>query len=369
MTAPAFVRHRSPHAGRLERFLGPEAEALSASMRGWYGPPIRVAGVPGGLVVGGDGDFRGAPRVGFFTSLLDRLDAYLRRAVAHNAGMLGAGFSSVDGLIAAATNPATRRDFAFVKTGTTGVANVTSSLWRCAGQPSAAAASSAAPGGRVPTDATPGAFPFVNPTGGQTQHILNAFPFANAINTLLLYDRIYDVAKTMNSIAAEAVSGVPTRYQSAVASAADYAGGNFMFVEVGTVLPATAHNWTTINYVNQAGNAAVLPSLAGVSGAIVNRLDHAGWFAPLAAGDTGIKALTQIQASALVASGAVDFAIGHPLAWFPLGIAALVVPFDGVNTLINLARVFDDAAMAFLEVSKPATTAATYSGFFTTVSA
>ena len=45
-----------------------------------------------------------------------------------------------------------------------------------------------------------------------------------AANALLLYDRLFSVAKTMNSTAVEAVSGTFTRYQSAVATDASCVG-------------------------------------------------------------------------------------------------------------------------------------------------
>jgi hypothetical protein len=175
----------------------------------------------------------------------------------------------------------------------------------------------------------------------------------------------------MNSTATESVTGVPTRYQSTTGGAADSAEGNFLFVEVGgTALAATAHNWTTCLYTDQSGNTgATLPSLTGNSAAIVRRLDHptSQWFAPLATGDTGIQQLDQMQCSAAVATGVVNFVIGHPLAWLPCPVVNMVCISDGLNSAFNLARIFDDAALAFLEVSKPATTATTYTGSFTTV--
>jgi len=40
---------------------------------------------------------------------------------------------------------------------------------------------------------------------------------------------------------------------------------------------------------------------------------------------------------------------------------------DYINTALNLTRIFDDAALAFLEVNKPATGATTYNGIFSGV--
>lgn len=367
------------HAAKLERYLGAEVvRDLSDRMRDWYGPPIAVAGVPGKVFAHRGGDFRGriaSDGVASALCLADdfarhRLPAMFRRWERKQRSRMNAGFASFADLLAEAT-AGKRREFAFQKVGTTGVAAVTNSLWRVGNLPAAGAAAAAAPGGTVPTSATTGAFAFDNPTGGDTQHFVLGSPVASvAGNTLLLYDRIFAVAKTMNSTATEAVTGVPTRYQSTTAGAADSAEGNFLFVEVGSALAGTAHNWTTCQYTDQGGTTAVnLPSLTGAASAIANRLDHptSQWFAPLASGDRGIKALTQMQCSAAVATGTVDFVIGHPLAWMPCPIANMICFADGVSTAFNLVRIFDDACMAFLETTKPTTGATTYTGTFTTV--
>lgn len=377
-----IIQSRSTHSGRLERWLGAEEiERISAAMAGhkpewkWYGPPIGVGNVPGKVYATSDGDFIGKVDCGDFASLIDRQversNRVFKRWMRKQRRTMNAGFASLSDLISEATAGAKARNFRFQKVGTTGVVNATNTLWFVGNLPSAGAAAAAAPGGTVPTDATAGAFPFVNPTGGDTQHFVSGFPLSSvAANTLLLYDRLFSVTKTMNSTATEAVTGVPTRYQSTTAGDEDYAGGNFLMVECRTALAATAHNWTTCQYTDQDNNATqTLPSLTGNSSNIVNRLDHptGQWFAPLATGDSGIKALTQMQCSAAVATGAIDFTIGHPIAWLPCPVANMVCVADGINSAFNLTRIFDDAALAFLEVTKPATTATTYSGSFKTV--
>lgn len=373
------VSNKAVHPDRLERWLGADVvRQVSDSMLGWYGPPIAVHGVPGAVYVGRDGDFCGKLNAGFEATkvdhamdLLKRLKRGLRKVTDPRSARLYAGFTSLSDLIAEAT-AGKQRNYHFNKAGATGVANVTNSLWGRGNQPAAGANASNAPGGDAPTDETTGAFPFTNPTGGDTQHIVSAFVNSGVSgNNLLLYDRIFQVNKTMNSTATEAVTGVPSRYQNTTAGTADYAGGNFLFVEVGdTALAATAHNWTTCLYTDESGNASqTLPSLTGNSGAIVRRLDHPAqqWFAPLATGDTGIKALTQMQCSAAVATGVINFVIGHPIAHMPCSLANLTCPMDYINTAFNLTRIFDDAALAFLEVNKPTTAATNYSGTFTTV--
>ena len=337
-------RYRSTHEQRLERWLGPaQLDTLRQAMKDWYAGPIPLA-LGGAIQVHAGGDFTG-----------------------QISG--AAGFSSLSDLIAEATTGKLRQ-YNFLKNGSAGVVGVTNSLWGLGAMPAAGANASNAPGGDAPTDATTGAF-LIDNVSTDTRHIVSANVNASvAGNTLLLYDRIFQVNKTMASTATQAVTGVPTRYQSTTATDMDYIGGNFLFVEVGTpALAATAHNWTVCTYLDQANAASTLPSLTGNSGAIVRRLDHPvmQWFAPLEAGDIGVKALTQMQCSASVATGVINFVIGHPIAWMPIPIVNFGVPQDYINTCFSLNRIFDDAALAFLEVSKPTTGATNYTGMFTAV--
>ena len=362
------------HAGRLERFLGPEKiEHLQRSMRGWYGRPIYLTDVPGNVWVTPGGDFVGDFRHGSFMSaaesIVDHINRLARGAVRElgrpSYGTVNAGFSSIsDALSRASSGFSQRRPY--LKNGPTGVVSVSSSLWRLGAQPSAGAAPSNAPGGTAFDSSSTGALAFSNPAAG-TLRLVGADAGASVVgNTLLAYDLIFGVNKTMNSTATEAVTGVPSRYQSSTPANEDYSGDNFLFVQVGgTALAATAHNWTTCTYTDQDGNTgATLPSLTGNSGAIVDRLDHptGQWFAPLASGDSGIKALTQMQCSAAVATGVVWFMIGHPLGFMTFPQANGLLPFDWLTNRDQAPRVFDNACVAFMEPLKPATTATNYTG-------
>ena len=362
---------RTTHTQRLERWLGAaEVDRLSQSMLGWYGPPVAVAGVPGNVWAHAGGDFTGPIRAGQFCHMWDYAESRLKRWTRRQQSTAHTGFSSLSDLISEATS-GKRYTYQFQKVGATGVAAVTNSLWGVGNLPAAGANAAAAPGGTIPTDATTGAFAFTNPTSPDTQHFTVGYAIATLANTLLLYDRLFAVNKTMASAATEAVSGVPTRYQNQTGGTGDYIGGNFLFVVVGgTALAATAHNWTVCLYTDQAGNSSTLPSLVGNSAAIVRRLDHPAsqWFAPLAADDVGIKALTQMQCSASVATGVINFVMGHPIAWMPCPLVNTLCVVDGINTAFDLVRIFDDAALAFLEVCKPAVTATTYTGMFEAVS-
>jgi hypothetical protein len=356
---------KSTHSQRLERWMGAQRVAeISSLMKGWYGPPIHILDVPGSVRVCADGDFIGPFEHGYFGSALDSLQDFWRRLGRVRHGTTFAGFASISDALTRASQ-GYEEAIPFNKVGPTGVVGVTSALWRVGPQPAAGAAGAAAPGGTAHVSSDTGALHFTNPASG-TNHLVGADVSASVINnSLLLYDRLFSVAKTMNSTATEAVTGVPTRYQSTTATDPDYIGGNFGFVQVGgTALAATAHNWTTCLYTDQANASSTLPSLTGNSAGIVDRLDHPvqQWFAPLASGDVGIKAWTQMQCSAAVATGLINFCIGHPLGFMSFPVINSVLPFDWLTNRHQAPRVFDNACLSFLEPMKPATGATTYTG-------
>ena len=348
---------------RVERWLGADKVLhLQDCMRGWYGSPINLVDVPGSVWITKDGEFVGKFNHGFFASAYDAFADYLRRnwyeLSKPQYGLAAAGFGSISDALSRASQGYSQRRV-FNKVGPTGVVGVTSSLWRVGPQPAAGSAGAAAPGGTAHDDTNTGAIAFTNPASG-TLHLVGSDVSASVLNnSLLIYDRLHSVAKTMNSTATEAVTGDPTRYQSTTATAADYIGDNFGFVEVGgTALAATAHNWTTCLYEDEANASSTLPSLTGNSAAIVDRLDHPvqQWFAPLASGDVGIRAWTQMQCSAAVATGAINFVVGHPLGFMSFPVINSILPFDWLTNRDQAPRVFDDACIAFLEPLKPATT-------------
>lgn len=383
------------HSDRLERWLGKEkVESLSRDFGKFY-YPIAVHGVPGNVHVMPGGDFTGEIKAGQYFTAKDSAAKVMRKLLneakakarkdnalsalidlikAENREVLSVGaFASVDAVIAAYTG-GKGQSINFSKTGiaANAIGNA-NDLWTRAGTPVAGAAASAAPGGVAPTASTAGALGFKNLGTANKGHYLNWSLSASVINnSLLLYDRIFAVAKTMNSTATEAVTGVPTRYQSATPGNDDYAGGNFCFpANPTTVLAATAHNWTVCQYTDEAGTIGQsFVSAAGVSACVVGGVDLAvgNWFLPLASGDVGVKALTQMQCGALVATGTIDFVIGHPIAVNSCPFANFGSMDDGLYTALNLTLILDNACLSFLELPKPTTTATTYSGILRTVS-
>lgn len=390
-------RGKATHTDKLEKWLGAEEVArVSKAMDKFYWP-IPVHGVPGKVFAMPGGDFAGEIETGVEYSALDKGDDLLQRMkreerarqwnrVNHPRFRRQHGaFASLSAVIAAATG-GKAQNILFQKTGVASNAIGNSNdMWVRAGMPGAGAAGAAAPGGTAHTSASTGALPYLNGASTNSNHMVSGWLTASVINnTLLLYDRLFSVAKTMASTATEAVTGVPTRYQSTTASAVDYIGGNFVTImNPTTVLAATAHNVTAAStavwvYTNQDNtgsknlnhNGTAIQTLAGVSACVVGGIDLAvgNWFIPLAAGDSGIKSLQQMQLSASVATGTLSAMIGHPIAFFPCPVANLVCPMDGINTAFNLTPILDNACLSFLEITKPATTATNYSGMITIVS-
>lgn len=370
-----FRGWRHTHSDRIQRWLGHEqAEQLSRSMRDWYGPPILVANVPslGGVWATRGGDFIGQTFAGRMCSMADYYIERTRKWSRQASRTAGTGFADYADFLLEAKSK--RQFFAFqkVETNPANAVGGTNTSFYLPGLPAAGSAAAAAPGGTVPTNATTGAIPFRNvQVAGDTTHYAGGELTSTLIShTMLIYDRIFAVAKTMSSTATEAVTGVPTRYQSTTGGAADSAEGNFLNVQVSVNLGVTAHNWTVCLYEDQSGNTGItLPSLTGNPGSAAGSLDHpvASWFAPLASGDTGISDLEQMQCSASV-TGTLDFVIGHPIAWLATPFVNLPVVDDAVWSALNFGRIFDDACLALLSVNKPVTTAATYRGSFNVVS-
>lgn len=394
-------RGKSTHADKLERFLGADVVArVSREMKDFY-YPVAIHGVPGSVYAMPGGDFAGDIAVGSFLSKHDMAELSIKKlynraiqkakkesALSTLVEMIKAGdsrmasvgaFASVDAVVAAFTGGKGVTQ-PFSKTGVTGVVGQSSDLWIRAGSPGAGAAGAAAPGGTVASSSTTGALAYRNGASTNSNRYLNWTVTASVINnSLLLYDRLFSVAcgNALTTATSTAITGVPTRYQSFTSTALDYCGGNFAFPSnPTTVLAATAHNWAVgtgaagMMYNSQGNVSANMPVATGVSACIVGGVDLAAgnWFAPLAQGDIGISKLTNMQSSAAVATGTMDWVIGHPIAINACPIANMACLDDGLYTALNLSPIMDNACLTFMELCKPATGATTYAGILRYVS-
>lgn len=364
---------RATPSQRLERWLDAETlESISLRMRAWYGPPIPLACVPGRVYACGGGDFCGPIDGGYFGNLADYAVSRYRRIMRNwtlRSQFTLHGFSSLSDLISEATTGGKKRVLPFQKAGVAAPAvSASQAMWRLGPMPAAGANAAAAPGGTTFTRASTGALGQDDAGAGDTLHFVNAFAAMSAAqgSSLMLCDYLWAATFNYNALGSVAVTGVPTRYQTATT-----APGNFQGTNVTTALGATASN-VTLTYVDDAGNAAEAGSAQAVrvsSAVDTSPTTAPNWFYTLNAGDRGLRNITNFDLSAAMGAGNADRGIFHPIAIIP-GINAANQPnfMDGINSAFNLERIYDGACLMFWEWFKSATAANTYSGQVTVVS-
>jgi hypothetical protein len=285
---------------------------------------------------------------------------------------MGGAFTSLSDLIAQATS-GKQQTLNYSKVGVASVAGAAEVGWGLTGMPGAGANPSALTAGNVPTNATAGSLAQTDPAGADTLNLttISMTPYGNAA-LLILYDRIWHAALNTNSASQQPITGTPTRYNTVDTTAV----GNFCFPYVrgtGTNLAATAHNHSTgCTYVNQHNAAAAaFVAQTGVSGCTYGRVDLATftgqWFMPLNTGDTGMLSLTNWQLSAACATGQLDIAMGHPLAYVPMPASGVGAVLDGINSAFNLIQIQTGACLDCIWI-RPATTATSVTGQIVVVS-
>jgi hypothetical protein len=358
---------RPVNASRLERWLGAEqAEGIARNTKGWYGPPIPLAGVPGRVFVTGDGDYVGKIHGGRFACLADyaaeRYKLAARRAA--RRVILNTGFASLSDLISEATTGGKRQQLAYQKTGVANpAATYCAHLWAAGAVPAAGANAGAAAGGTIWDNTSAGGLQQADPAGSDTLHFVSwtGVPTTN-VGSLMLYDYLFGVNNSLNATNT-AVTGVPTRYQDTTAA------GSFCSLRVTTVMSATATN-LTLTYMDQAGNTAeAAAAIAARVSAAVNTIPLTApvWFIPLNSPDTGLRKITNVQSSG-ANTGVADWIIGHPIAILPQYAINIPSILDGINSAFNLAEVKTDACLALMEYFKSALGANSYDGIITLVS-
>jgi len=214
---------------------------MSRSGKGWHGSPIPIMGVPGRVYIGGDGDFVGPIRGGFYGSLFDYVENRLRAACRRHSGkiFLNTGIASLSDLISEATVGGKGQEIYYQKTSTVAIPAATycQDLWNMAAVPSAGSNGAALAGGSIYDASSVGRLPVADPGGADTNHLTTWSALGTVIGSLLLCDRMFAFSGSHNSANA-ACTGVPTRYQNATAK------GCFISLRVTTNLSATAHNIT-----------------------------------------------------------------------------------------------------------------------------
>jgi len=137
--------------------------------------------------------------------------------------------------------------------------------------------------------------------------------------------------------------------------------GNMIAVEIYTAIGATATT-AVINYTNQDGNPAVTPSfLIGGAGA---QEQGRMIFVPLAAGDTGVRGVTDIDLVATTGtSGSFGVVIMRPLVYLTSSLAAMPASFDPACMRPGSKEAVTDACLAWALI--PTTNAGLFAGLLT----
>jgi hypothetical protein len=361
---------KSTHSQQLERWIGIEQiENISRAMHGFYGGPIPLANA-GNVWATPDGDFVGKVLQGSEACINQRLFDMVRREerrrwrhIGQRTQQLG-GFSSVGDLISEMTTGGKAQLFNVAKAGVTGVANIANNLWEVGALPPAGTITSATE--FVTTNTTVGGLQQTNAAGGDSLHFISATMSASvATQTLLMHDLYWyychNIA-TQSPTGLSAGGNLPTRYQDTTAK------GNIATAFVTTALGGTVGNYQ-LTYVDQDGNTAETNTTqALVSASIARRFPFAtsvgnGWFIPINAGDLGPRKITAVTQSVGTGTGVIQLMVSKPLVWIPMPATAnLPVLVGGVTSAINMAKIIDNACLAFLEINKSATTATNYSG-------
>lgn len=184
--------------------------------------------------------------------------------------------------------------------------------------------------------------------------------------TIYLYDRVltYELSPFTAASSQAMTNTLPaTRYVGAGES------GLLLMVTGQTVTGATASDITVLTYVDQNGNADALvpqtPAIstivsaaaptAGIGARVIAPATAAGtipWGAhmPLAAGDSGMRSITNYTTSA-ANTGTMCMVLYKPICTIPLEVASKVTMIDLAAQTPGLMRLYDDAclaAMAFI---------------------
>lgn len=213
------------------------------------------------------------------------------------------------------------------------------------------------------TEASAGALYHGGNKAADTKHILSLLGLASAgvpPPMLMLVDQVgyYPLTQSAASVNFDNTTG-PDRYIAAGE------GGLQASLIAAAAGGATASNLTVLTYVNEQGTGGkTMPTTPAVAVTVSTALPTAtlgarvittiaGPFIPLAAGDGGIRSLTNRTFSA-ANTGLEAFVMLRPLAYLPLRTALVAEEVDLVQDIVNLPRVVDGGClmvMAFFPVA------------------
>jgi hypothetical protein len=217
------------------------------------------------------------------------------------------------------------------------------SLWRYDGHPGRGAEPTT---WANPTNATEGGLLQADPGGGRQKWLTQFAACGSATGTLMLYDRLgHNGGLNATTTTAQTFTGTLSRYNGTDSV------GNIAWYEIygntTTILGATATTMT-MQYTNQAGTDTRVSPAVTIGGTNFREGNQAR-FIPLAAGDTGIRSVENVDlvASTLTA-GNFGITVARPLAYASIDLAGTGGWRDAITGLPGLPEIETDACLALL---------------------
>jgi hypothetical protein len=243
--------------------------------------------------------------------------------------------STLDGLIAAGRQSLTIAKTAAV-TAATAPNNMTA-VWHAAGAPGAGTlAVGQTTTGVVVTDAVAG-FPVINAFGGSALGYISGLQFSNSVaSTIVLYDRLwhggaYSFVTTYGQTTASWSSRVP--------GGTDYTGCELWFEQV---TAGTGVQNVAVTYTNESGTGSkATGTVAAPAAMIVGRCFQM----PLAAGDTGISAISNVVGS-VASAGTYNLFVMRRLATMRVPVANFSDQWGWDRT--GLPQIWADSALTIM---------------------
>lgn len=210
------------------------------------------------------------------------------------------------------------------------------SLWKAAGYPGAGA-NPGSTNGVIPTDATAGAFPFVNAAGAANNYLGYIAAATSTVGTLILYDRLWHNSTLVGNVTTAQTFTQPalTRYTTGE--------GVELWGEVYTAMGATGSTFTA-TYTDQGGTASNSATYVMPANAL-----SVGQMFPfdLASGDYGVRSVQQVQlGTSTGTAGDFGLTLLKRLVTIPLPQTNNAVVYDAFSS--GLREIADDACLAFM---------------------
>lgn len=223
------------------------------------------------------------------------------------------------------------------------------SLWQYDGMPAGGAVPTVA---AIPDRTTVGALPFTPPGGTREKWLIGASIAPLVSGVFLLYDRLFHIGGLSGVLTtAQTVQGA---HPGTPALTRNVGGaGNMAWYEIYTAIGTTSAT-LTMTYTNQAGTES-RTSTVNIGATGFNAATRAQRI-PLAAGDTGIRSIQQVQLSAsTTTAGNFGITIAQPLAWIPVGAAGVMGWRDYTTGLPGIPAIGPDACLALMFIPSAAT--------------